>query len=417
VTVAGKTLLVVSGGTEALAGIDRARELGVRVVVSDGSPDAPGFTVADDAIIASTYDVSATVEAARRYHERVRPIDGVICIASDVPLTVASVAAELGLPGIPVTSAQLATDKLKMKERFAAAGVPVPWFAQVDGPGALGELVAERGLPLVLKPVDSRGARGVLLLEPGVDLDWAYDISRAQSPTGRLLLERYLSGPQISTESIVLDGHAHTVGMADRNYRQLARFAPFMIEDGGELPTRLGAEEVGQVLAVVQRASEALGVRDGVVKGDIVISDGRASVIEIAPRLSGGYLCTYEIPLSTGVDFVGAAIRLALGDRVDPSELVPRRSHGVAQRWLFPAAGQVRSVAGIDEVAARPEVALLEVRVTAGDRLGTVDSHPARAGVVIATGATREAAIEAAERATGDVLVEIDDAAPESAAP
>jgi biotin carboxylase len=408
----GRTLLVVSGGTEAVAGIRRARELGLNVVVSDGSEAAPGLAVADDAILASTYDVDATVAAARRYHERTRAIDGVICIASDVPLTVASVAAELGLPGIPVESARLATDKLAMKQRFAADGISVPWFAPVGGRAELERLLAERGLPAVLKPVDSRGARGVLLLTAEVDVGWAYATSRAQSPSGRLLLEQYLPGPQISTESLVIGGRAHTIGLADRNYRQLARFAPFVIEDGGELPSALAPDDLAAVLELVQRATESLGVTDGVVKGDIVLSGGEAFVIELAPRLSGGYLCTYEIPLSTGVDFVGIAIRIALGERIAPAELEPRAARGVAQRWLFPQPGRVVRVTGAAEVAGRPEVALCEVRVAVGDQIAPVESHPARAGVVIATGQTRDEAIEHAERAVADIEIETVAAAP-----
>ena len=406
VTDGRRTLLVVSGGTEAVAGILRARELDLHVVVSDGSDTCPGFAVADDTILASTYDVAETVAAARRYHERTRPIDGVICIASDVPLTVASVAADLELPGIPVESARLATDKLAAKQRFAAAGVAVPWFHAVESREDLHELIGELGLPAVLKPVDSRGARGVLLLAEGVDLDWAYAVSCEQSPSGRLLLEQYLEGPQISTESLVVEGHAHTIGVADRNYRQLRRFAPFMIEDGGELPSALLPDELDAVRAIVQHATESLGITDGVVKGDIVLSAGRPFVIEIAPRLSGGYLCTYEIPLSTGVDFVGAAIRIALGDRILPDELVVGAQRGVAQRWLFPPPGRVLRVAGHEEVARRPEVAFCEVRVAVGDEVDRVDSHPARAGVVIATGASREQAIDNAERAVADVVIE-----------
>ena len=401
-----RTLLVVSGGTEAVTGILRARELDLHVVVSDGSERCPGFAVADDTILASTYDVAETVAAARRYHERTRPIDGVIAIASDVPLTVASVAADLGLPGIPVESARLATDKFAAKQAFAAAGVAVPWFHAVESREDLLALLREEGLPAVLKPVDSRGARGVLLLTEGVDIDWAYAVSLEQSPSGRLLLERYLEGPQISTESLVIEGHAHTIGVADRNYRQLRRFAPFMIEDGGELPSALGAEDLEAVCALVQQATESLGITDGVVKGDVVISEGRPFMIEIAPRLSGGYLCTHEIPLSTGVDFVGSAIRIALGERIAPQEILARESRGVAQRWMFPPPGRVSRVAGHAEVAGRAEVALCEVRVAVGDEVGRVDSHPARAGVVIATGATREQAIENAERAVADIVIE-----------
>jgi biotin carboxylase len=402
-----RTLLVIGGGTEAVAGIARARAMGLRVLVSDADPDAPGMAIADDRLLASTYDIEATVAAARRYHREARPIDGVICIASDVPLTVASVAAELGLPGPPLDAARLASDKLAMKRRLAERGVAVPWFAPAPTAADLRAHVAEQGYPLVLKPADSRGARGVLLLRDArTDLAWAHAVALRESPSGQVMVERFIAGPQVSTESLIIDGVAHTIGFADRNYEQLDRFAPYVIEDGGELPSRLTAEEQAAVRALIQRATEAFAVRAGVVKGDIVLCDGQPYVIEIALRLSGGYLCTHEIPLSTGVDFVGQALRIALGETPSAQELRPTRHLGVAQRWLFPAPGLVRSVTGVEEVAARPEVALCEVRVGPGDLAPPLSSHRARAGVAIATGATREEAVEHARRAVAGIAIE-----------
>ena len=61
-----------------------------------------------------------------------------------------------------------------------------------------------RGFPLVIKPVDSRGARGVLRLTEAVDLNWAYEFSASQSPSGRVMVEEFLDGQQISTESDAL---------------------------------------------------------------------------------------------------------------------------------------------------------------------------------------------------------------------
>ncbi len=402
-----RTLLVVSGGTEAIAGIARAREMGLHVVVSDGSPSAPGLLAADDRLLASTYDVAATVAAARRYDREVRRIDGVICIASDVPLTVASVAAELGLPGVPLDAARLSTDKLAMKRHLVEHGVAVPWFAPAPTAADLRAHVAEQRYPLVVKPIDSRGARGVLLLrDERIDLDWAHEIALRESPSGGVIVERFLEGPQISTESLVIDGVAHTIGFADRNYEHLDRFAPYVIENGGELPSRLGLEEQASVRELIQRATEAFGVRSGVVKGDIVLCDGRPYVIEIALRLSGGYLCTHEIPLNTGVDFVGHAIRIALGETPQPRELCPRQNMGVAQRWMFAPPGRVRRVRGAEAVAARPEVALCELRVAEGDVLAAPSSHNMRAGVVITTAATREQAVAHARRAVADIEIE-----------
>jgi len=403
-----KTLMVVGGGIEAAPGVELAKEMGLHVVVTDYDPAAPGAAVADDFREASTYDIEATVAVAREYHETVRPLDGVMCIATDVPLTVATVAADLGLPGIPMETAELAADKLAMKDRFAANGVAIPWYSEVSDAGHLERLVDERETLLVVKPVDSRGARGVLRLVPGTDLPWAFAEAHRHSPSGRVMVEEFLDGPQVSTESLVLDGVAHTPGFADRNYEYLDRYAPFIIENGGELPSHLPDDIQAEVRELVGRAAASLGVTDGVVKGDVVVSGGVPHVIELAARLSGGYFCTHEIPLNTGVDFVGNAIRLAVGEPVDPADLQPKYLRYLSQRYLFPGLGKVVSVTGEADVATWPGVELLEIRVRPGDTLRSVDSHPARAGLVLVSGDDRDSATGLAERAIDaiDVTVE-----------
>ena len=404
----GKTLLVVGGGIEAVPGVELAQAMGLHVVVSDVDPDAPCMALADDTLIASTYDIAATVALAREYHEKVRPLDGVMCIATDVPLTVASVAQDLGLPGIPVEAALLASDKLLMKDRFARDDIPIPWYSPVTDPEDLRRIVDERGTSLVIKPADSRGSRGVLRLSDGVDLEWAFGESLRHSPSDRVMVEEFLTGPQVSTESLVIDGVAYTPGFADRNYELLDEYAPHIIEDGGELPSHLSDEIQNSIRDLVERAAASLEVSSGVVKGDIVLSDGVPHVIELAARLSGGYFCTHEIPLNTGVDLVGNAIRLAIGDSVDPDDLVPRYQHHLSQRYLFPGAGRVVSVTGDDEVAAWPGVEMVEIRVSPGDTLRSVDSHPARAGLVLVTGADRQEAMTLAKRAIEAIDIEME---------
>ena len=389
-----KTLLVVGGGIEGVPGLEHAKRMGLRVVVSDINSEAPGFVVSDARLLASTYDIEATVASARHYHRHVGRLDGVMCIASDIPRTVAAVAADLGLPGISLESARLSGDKLDMKLKFRQDGVPVPWFSLAESAAHLRRIVTERGFPLVIKPVDSRGARGVLRLTPDVDLAWAYEFSRCESPTGRVIVEEFLAGPQISTESIVLDGVAHTPGLADRNYELLETFAPHIIENGGDLPTELEAPEQRAVCDLIQRAAASMGIANGVVKGDVVLHQGKPFLIELAARLSGGYLCTHEIPLSTGVDFLGCAIRLALGEKVSPEELVPRFQRCISQRYLFPRPGRVARIGGAESVPERPGIVFCQVRVKVGDVVGPVNSHPARAGLVMAMGESREQAMQ-----------------------
>ena len=227
----------------------------------------------------------------------------------------ASVADALGLPGITIETALLAGDKLAMKKLFVEKGISIPWFRRVDSVAHLRRILSERGFPVVLKPVDSRGARGVLRLTESVDLDWAYEHSVSFSPSGRVMVEEYLEGPQISTESAIINGQAFTPGFTDRNAEQ---------------------------------AALAMGITTGIAKGDMVLTKNGPKVIEIAARLSGGWFSTDQIPLATGVDLIGAAIKIALGEYVPEEDLIPRYQKGVAIRYFFPKPGRVNKIGNAD---------------------------------------------------------------------
>ena len=400
-----RTLWIVSGGAEAVPGIQRARAMGLYVVVSDMNPSAPGFSVADEAIVANTYDVDETVAAASAYHKTKRRIDGVMCMAADVPLTVASVAAALNLPGIPVESARLASDKLAMKQAFARAGIPIPWYQAIASIDALRAAIAERGFPLVLKPVDGRGARGVLRLTEQTDLEWAFAHATGQSRRGGVMVEEYLSGPQISTEGLLVGGEGTTCGFIDRNYEHLERFAPYIVENGGEQPSVLPLPAQRQIASVAMDAGRAMGIVSGNVKGDMVWTDRGPYVIEIAARLSGGWMSTDQIPLGTDVDLIGCAIRVALGESVPAEDIRPRWHRGVAIRYFFPPPGRVVAIEGADAFATVPWVHRMGFFVEIGEVVQPITDHTKRAGFVITTGATREEAVARAQSVVEQVRI------------
>src|ERR1700748_2570989 len=178
----GKTLLIISGGIEAADAAAHAKAMGHQVVVSDIDPKAPGFAFADSCLIADVYGPAETAAAAERYSRKIRKIDGVLCVAADAPVTAATVAQRLRLPGLPVHVAELACDKLAMKKCFQSAGVNVPWFAEVRTPQELQRIAIERGRDLVIKPVDSRGSRGVQRIAQVQDMGKTSLLRRSPSP-------------------------------------------------------------------------------------------------------------------------------------------------------------------------------------------------------------------------------------------
>jgi len=400
-----KTLLIISGGIEAVPGIQLAREMGLFVVVSDINQNAPGFKYANDHILVSTYDVKGSVIAAKKYNDNIRKLDGVMCIASDVPHTVASVAAELGLPGISIETAHLAVDKMAMKERFYSSGIPVPKFKALDNINELHSTVKKWGYPLVIKPVDSRGARGVIRLIDGINLNWAWEHALSNSSSKRLMVEKYLSGPQVSTETIMIEGEGYTIGFSDRNYELLEKYSPYIIENGGDLPSNLSEKIQNEVKTIVEKAALSLGITNGIAKGDVVIYEGKPYIIEIAARLSGGYFCTHEIPLNTGVNIVKQAIKQAIGDPINSYDLVQKYNHYICQRYLFLSPGIVQEVSGIEKVKSDNNVKFLDIRIKPGDKIREVTNHPSRVGLVITSGTSRQNAVNNANRAISGLKI------------
>ena len=149
--------------------------MGLHVVVSDGNKNAPGFAFADDKIIASTYDIELTVKKSKDYNDH-RKIDGVICMASDVPLTAATVANELSIPGITIESAMLSSDKIAMKDKTTPSallltrqGVPI-----LGGTQNQNEANVSKGAYAV---IDCEGNPEIILLATGSEVSLAIEVA------------------------------------------------------------------------------------------------------------------------------------------------------------------------------------------------------------------------------------------------
>lgn len=390
-----RRLLVIGGGIEQVRAYELAREMGYDVVGSDMSEEAPALALASHFLRASTRDPEETVAAVLPFHEHT-PIHGVMTLANDVPLTVAEVARALDLPGPSVETGRIASDKLLMKQAFEGSGVPVPPYREVASTAELRRALEEWGAPIVVKPVDGRGARGVLRVTAETDFEWAFTRALGFSDKGRVIAEDFIPGLQLSTESFVTGGRCYTASWSERNYEHLDRFAPYIIENGGVLPATLTPDEIDAVESVVTSAAAAMLVTEGPVKGDIVLGPDGPVVIEMAARLSGGYLCTDQIPLARGVDLVRQTIHAAMGEPIDPADLVPEHRCFLGVRHFFPPPGRVRSVSGFEEMCSQPWIAKAVLYAHPGDLIEPPSDHTKRAGFVFTTGDTAD---EAAARA------------------
>lgn len=397
-------IMIVGAGEEHRIGIHEAKSMGLETFVIDGNPEAPGFQDADDHAVVSTYDFREALRVAKE-----KGIDGVMTLASDVPYTVAYVAEGLGLPGITLDAAHLLSDKMRMKRRMSENMVPMPKFRLAKN--FMTDFHSISHYPqLVVKPCDSRGARGVQLfnrrfLTSQAIYDKAIEIAKRYSPTGRAMIEEYLPGSQLSVEGFMIGGGAFIPAIFDRNYDRLDEFAPFMVEDGGEMPSKYAMQYKDNVEAVMGVAARSVGLMNGVVKGDLVIHEGVVKVIEIAGRLSGGWFATVATPYSTGINLVRNVINWSLGESIKLDNF--QIGLGAAIRFAFPKPGIVKSISGFEDVKRDKECLYTRLFVKEGDTIGPIMDHPGRPAVVVASGVDREDAVLNAKRLIDMIKIEV----------
>jgi len=116
----------------------------------------------------------------------------------------------------------------------------IPFFKKIHNLKQLKEIILKKKNNFILKPVDNSGARGIIIINKNSDLTWAYEYCKKYSKKNYFILEEYITGPQLSTEGIVYKGKYIHLCSFDRNYEMIPKYKPFIIENGGSTPSKIG---------------------------------------------------------------------------------------------------------------------------------------------------------------------------------
>lgn len=372
-----KTIMILGASILQLPAIEKAKEMGLKVIVADIDPNAEGFSV--DGIVKkeiSTIDTSAILEVAKQYR-----IDGIITLASDMPMqSVAVVCNEMGLAGISEDTALKTTNKAVMRDVLKDNGIPVPLYFRVNSKNEFLEAVEKvrkTGCRCIVKPVDNSGSRGVNLLSPDVDLNEVYKYSRQYSHSGEIIVEEFMEGPEVSVETLAVDGLIHVIQITDK----LTTGAPYFVEMGHSQPSQLSEEIKKQIARIAVAANKAVGIQNGPSHTEIKITKDGPKIVEIGARLGGDCITTHLVPLSTGVDMVECNIRIALGEKPD---LQPKWNRGASIRYFTSDKGKIQNIFGIEKAEKIPGIIQVSVVHGIGDVINGVCSSVDRVGFVVA---------------------------------
>lgn len=393
-----KTLLILGAGLDQILGIKKAREMGIYTIALDGNHNASGKEYADEFYTVSIKHIEQIENFINT--KLTKKIDGVIAFGVDIPYIITQTAELLGVNyTINLASAKISEDKFESKEFMKKNSIPIPSYKLVKNINDIKNFTKEYGFPIILKPVDNSAARGISFIQNLENIEKYYDYALEFSKQKKVLVEKYLEGPQISTESFVIDGKIYNIGFSDRNYDDMEKFLPNIIENGGDLPSLyLKERHRNELEEALFSIAKKLNIKNGVIKGDIVIHNDKLHIIEFALRLSGGNFSTVEIPESTGVDFIKIAIKLHMNMKVSENELNQTKNDFVSLRYKFVNEEYSGIIKGIKKANLNRNIILSALHVNTGDKVDSkTTDHSKRLGFALAKGKNREEAILNAE--------------------
>mgnify|MGYP003256258092 FL=1 len=256
-------------------------------------------------------------------------IDGICSIASDLAsVTVNYVANNMGLTANSLECTKKSTNKHLMRQAFELNEDPSPRSYLVSSINDLSE--AALNYPVIVKPTDRSGSRGITKLLSKEGLEEAIEYAKQQGFEKKALVEEFAVGQEYSVECLSWKGEHHFLAMT----KKFTTGSPHFIETGHVEPAPVDEKMLGQVKKIVFHALDSLEIEYGASHTELKIAtDGSIRLIEIGGRMGGDFIGSNLVQLSTGVDFVKAVIEIAIGKEPQFECAGVKRAAGV--RFVF----------------------------------------------------------------------------------
>lgn len=394
-----KRIMILGASILQKPAIVKAKEMGLDVVAIDIDEHAVGFEIADICLPISTVDIPNVVKAARRFN-----VDGIMTLCTDIPMpTVAAVAKECGLVGIDMDTAIRATNKAEMRQCLKEHRVPIPNFYRVRIQEEYTAAIRCYSEKCIVKPADNSGSRGVYLIKDVKNqeqVNEAYRYSKAFSRSGDVVVEDFMEGPEVSVETLSVDGEVHIIQITDK----LTTDAPYFVEIGHSQPSLLSENEKIDICHVATAAVRAIGITNGPSHTEIKLTKSGAKIVELGARLGGDCITTHLVPFSTGVDMVKCCIEIAMGEKPDFKQ---KLNCGSAIRYIPSHKGVMDDITGVEEAKKIAGICEIVFVKQLGDEINDIHNSTDRVGFVIAQGDNAISAVTLCEQATSMIDIKV----------
>ena len=396
-------LMILGAGQCQVPIIKQAQQMSFETIAVSVGGDYPGLSVADKSYEIDVCEKEKILEVAQQ-----EEISGILTDQTDISVpTVAYVAEQMGLPGIGYDCALRFTNKYKMRQYCEKIGVPVPKHFQAASITEAYEAAKQLCFPLVVKPVDSQGSRGVSKVNNPHELEGKFQSALAKSACGIVVLEDFFRGTEVLIQGFASDFEFSNLIMGDREYFDLP---DMFIPKQTIFPTLLREDLKQKVLDLNSYLISRFAPKFGITHSEYLVDDqtGEIRLVETAIRGGGVFISSDLVPLASGINVNALLIDLASGRsvRIDKTKL---RNDAAGYVCFYLPEGVICRVDGIDKVKSLPGVhkAYLQ-NLEIGRRTRLIKDKTMRLGPILITGEHRLACQETIQRIHETLVVEVE---------
>ena len=323
--MAQKKIMLLGGLRYLKPVIDAAHKQGYYVITADYLPNNIAHKWSDEYCNVSIIDKEAVLKEAQRLQ-----IDGIMSFACDPGVVAASyVQNKMGLPSFgPFESVEILQNKDKFRAFLAKNGFNVPQAKGFDSVGAAMEEIYWYPWPVIVKPTDAAGSKGVTRVDKAEDLRPALEYAMEHSISGHIIVEEFIDkqGCSSDTDSFSEDGKLKFVSFCAQRFDAEATnpYTPAAYS----WPSTFTKEQEEYLTSEIQRLITLLNLKTCVYNIEVrVAPNGKPYIMELTPRGGGNRLCEM-LRYATGVDMITAITRAMVGDPIlEPIEQKPYNGH------------------------------------------------------------------------------------------
>lgn len=387
-----KKLLILGAMEMHVPLIKRAKEMGNYVITVDYIPENPGHKLADEAYYDSTTDLDAVLKLSKKLN-----IDGIMTYNSDPAApTAAYVAEKLGLPGNPYQSVKIMSEKNLFRDFLISNGLNAPKFGNyLNIEDALNH-INDFSFPIIIKPVDSSGSKGVTVVNNVNDVQNAIECALEKSRSKKFIIEEYIEpvGKQLHGDGFVQNGKVVFLHLGDHHFDStINNLVPYSTT----YPTEHPVEIVNACKNQIQDFISKVGFKNGGFNVELRISnkDNKPYIIDIGAR-NGGNFTPKVIEYGSGFNFLDRAIKIALGENIDDIKMTDKIYNFVSHLILHSNKNGVLNNIVLDKMI-EDRIIEKHIYLKSGDKVETFLGANAALGVLIMKYESREVMDEIVE--------------------